>query len=346
MQKITKDIKANEWGGTPDPTTNFGDDRWYNYSVSADILTDGEDSYAGIGLRYILADSGRSGYSVTLYENGNWNFFGGKKKVLDGNIADFDSSKWHNVKISALNNDITVSVDGEKIIDYKAEEGGYSAGRAALYSSYNNCCFDNVKVEATDSVQPYVNKFDNFDNIFTYSENGWEHSTMDSFKNYKRTISHGAEGAYFTVDFEGTGIILTGVQKGDTFVSIEVDGKTVNKEYAVSKISNRQSFLLINGLEQGSHTLKLTVVSGNCSVDAAQVLYDYEAVNKAVISETSYVAESTDSSDSVPEANDKSAKSNSGKGSFPFVPVVVGAAAVAAAIGAGVAIAKMKKKKD
>ena len=35
------------------------------------------------------------------------------------------------------------------------------------------------------------------DSIFTYSENGWEHSTMDSFKNYKRTISHGTEGAYF-----------------------------------------------------------------------------------------------------------------------------------------------------
>ena len=194
-----------------------------------------------------------------------------------------------------------------------------------------------------------MNKFDNFDNIFTYSGNGWEHSTMDSFKNYKRTISNGTEGAYFAADFEGTGIILTGVQKGDTVVSVEVDGKTVNKEYAVSKIYNRQSFLLINGLEQGSHTLKLTVVSGSCSVDAAQVLYDYEAVNKAVTNETSSVAESTDSSDSVPEDNDKSAKSNgggSGKGSFPFVPVVVGAAAVTAAIGAGVAIAKMKKKKD
>lgn len=107
--------------------------------------------------------------------------------------------------------------------------------------------------------------------------------------------------------------------------------------------------MLINGLEQGSHTLKLTVVSGSCSVDAAQVLYDYEAVNKAVISETSSAAESTVSSDSVPEDNDKSAKSNGGnggKGSFPFVPVVVGAAAVAAAIGACVAIAKKKKKKD
>ena len=349
MQKITSAIKAEEWGGTPDPTTNFGDDRWYNYSVSADILTDGEGSYAGVGLRYSLADSGKSGYSVTLNENGTWILFGDKRKIDTGEINGFDASKWHNIKISALYNDITVYVDDSKITEFKAENAGYGSGRAALYSSYNNCCFDNVKVEATDTVHPYVNKYDNFDNIFTYSENGWEHSTMDSFKNYKRTISHGAEGAYFTVDFEGTGIILTGVQKGDTVVRIDVDGKTVNKEYAVSKISNRQSFLLINGLEQGSHTLKLTVVSGSCFVDAAQVLYDYEAVNKAVTNKTSSVAESTDLSDSVPEDNDKSAKSNggdSGKGSFPFVPVVVGAVAVAAAIGAGVAIAKMKKKND
>lgn len=360
MQKITAAIKAEEWGGTPKPTTNFGDDRWYNYSVSADVLTDGEESYAGIGLRYSLADSGKSGYSVTLYENGNWNFYGGRKKVLDGNIADFDSSKWHNVKISALNNDITVFVDGEKIIDYKAEEGGFSAGRAALYSSYNNCCFDNVKVEATDSVQPYVNKFDNFDNIFTYSENGWEHSTMDSFKNYKRTISTGAEGAYLTVDFEGTGIILTGVQKGDTVVSIDVDGKTVNKEYAVSKISNRQSFLLINGLEQGKHTLKLTVVSGSCSVDAAQVLYDYEAVKAATEEAVSSAVEEVNSSSvesSEPiessKTDNSSSSDNSGSentdnsgNSFPVIPVAVGAAVVAVAVGAGVAIAKTKKKKD
>lgn len=349
MQKITADIKAEEWGGTPNPTTNFGDDRWYNYSVSADILTDGEDSYAGVGLRYILADSGKSGYSVTLNENGTWILFGDKRKIDTGEINGFDASKWHNIKISALYNAITVYVDDSKITEFKAENAGYGSGRAALYSSYNNCCFDNVKVEATDTVHPYVNKYDNFDNIFTYSENGWEHSAMDSFKNYKRTISHGTEGGYLTVDFEGTGIILTGVQKGDTVVSIDVDGKTVNKKYAVSKISNRQSFLLINGLEQGKHTLKLTVVSGSCSVDAAQVLYDYEVVNKAVTNETSSVAESTDSSDSVPEDNDKSTESSSvesGKGSFPFVPVAVGAVAVAAAIGAGVAIAKMKKKKD
>lgn len=352
MQKITAAIKAEEWGGTPKPTTNFGDDRWYNYSVSADVLTDGEGSYAGIGLRYSLADSGKSGYSVTLNENGTWILFGDKRKIDTGEINGFDASKWHNIKISALYNDITVYVDDSKITEFKAENAGYGSGRAALYSSYNNCCFDNVKVEATDTVHPYVNKYDNFDAIFTYSSDGWEHNTMDSFKNYRRTISHGTDGASMTVDFEGTGIILTGMQSGTGTVNISVDGKSVADGYELSKTANRQAFFVINGLEQGSHKLELTVASGKCSVDAAQVLYDYEAVNKAVISDTSSVTESTDSSDSVPEDNDKSAESNSSdssdssNGSFPFVPVAVGAVAVAAAIGAGVAIAKMKKKKD
>lgn len=39
-QMITPDIKAEEWGGTPAPTTNFGDDRWFNYSVSANVRFD------------------------------------------------------------------------------------------------------------------------------------------------------------------------------------------------------------------------------------------------------------------------------------------------------------------
>ena len=350
VQKITPDIKANEWGGTPNPTTNFGDDRWYNYSVSADVLTDGEESYAGVGLRYILADSGRSGYTVTLYENGNWIFFGGKKKIDEGNIADFDSSKWHNLKISALYNDITLYVDNEVIKEFKADVAGYSAGRAALYSSYNNCCFDNVKVEATDTVQPYVNKFDNCDKLFTYSESGWEHSTMDSFKNYKRTISHGKEGASVSVDFEGTGIILTGAQSGESVISIKVDGNTVNDKYELTKILNRQSFFVLNGLEQGKHTLELTVVSGECAIDAAQVLYDYESFKTTVDEEISSAPESTDSAESAVSDNSTSSDSNNAdnsENSFPVVPVAVGAAAVAAvAVGVGIAIAKNKKKKD
>lgn len=343
MQKITKDIKANEWGATPNPTTNFGDDRWYNYSVSADILTDGDESYAGVGLRYILADSGKSGYSVTLYGNGNWTLFGGKKKILDGNIADFDSSKWHNIKISALYDDITVYVDDEQITAFKADGAGYSAGRAALYSSYNNCCFDNVKVEATDTVQPYVNKFDNLDSIFTYSESGWEHNTMDSFKNYKRTVSCGSDGAFLSVDFEGTGIILTGVQASESTVDIEVDGKSVSKEYSVPKLLNRQSFCLISGLEQGKHTLKLTVTDGECAIDAAQVLYNYESVNKAKDKASASDSEDPTDDSSVSPVNSDSEKGNKDESAFPLIPLLLTAAAVAV-IG-GIAAFKLIGKK-
>ena len=352
MQKITADIKADEWGGTPNPTTNFGDDRWYNYSVSADILTDGEGSYAGVGLRYSLADSGKSGYSVTLNENGTWILFGDKRKIVDGEISGFDASKWHNIKISALYNDITVYVDDNKITEFKAENAGYGSGRAALYSSYNNCLFDNVNVEATDTVQPYVNKYDNLDSIFTYSADGWEYSTMDSFKNYRRTISHGTEGASVTVDFEGTGIVLTGMQSGAGTINISVDGKSAAEGYAVSKTANRQAFFVINGLEQGKHTLELTVVSGKCSVDAAQVLYDYEAVKAIIEEETSSVTESTGTAESNTSDNSSSSDSSdstsadNGENSFPVVPVAVGAAVAAVAVGIGVAIAKTKKKKD
>ena len=360
MQKITADIKAEEWGGTPNPTTNFGDDRWYNYSISADIMTDGEGSYAGVGLRYSLADSGKSGYSVTLNENGTWILFGDKRKIDTGEISGFDATKWHNIKISALYNAITVYADDVKITEFKAENAGFGSGRAALYSSYNNCLFDNVKVEATDTVQPYVNKYDNLDAIFTYSEDGWEHNTMDSFKNFRRTLSRGTEGASMTVDFEGTGIVLTGMQSGEGTINVSVDNKSIKEGYELSKTANRQAFIVINGLEQGKHTLKLAVTGGMCSIDAAQVLYDYaavkptteetvsssaEEVNSSVV-ESSEPAESSNTDNSSSSDSAESTSADNGENSFPVVPVAVGAAVAAVAVGVGVAIAKTKKKKD
>ena len=76
MQKITKDIKATEWGRTPKPVTCFGDDRWWYYSVSADVYLETsdtpEENYAGIGMRYNLATAAESGYRLAIYENGKW----------------------------------------------------------------------------------------------------------------------------------------------------------------------------------------------------------------------------------------------------------------------------------
>mgnify|MGYP002622504523 CR=1 FL=1 len=326
MQQITREIKADEWGGTPEPTTNFGDDRWYNYSVSADVLTDGENSYAGVGLRYILADSGMSGYSMLLYPNGCWSFFGGKQELQRGEIAEFDAASWHNVRIAADYDDVTVYVDGETVLEYHADGAGYSAGRAAFYSSYDHCCFRHVNIEATDPSQPYVIKLDNCDSAFSYSAGNWSHSTMDSFKNYKRTISKGTEGAFAEIEFEGTGIILTGAQESEGSISVMLDDIVLEQNYAVTTASNRQSFLSVNGLEQGRHTLKITVLNGVCAVDAAQILYDIGAE----VSEKQFV--------SGDESNKNSRRRT--------IAIPAAAGAVTAAVGAAVFIKRKKSRKS
>lgn len=272
MQKITRDIKADEWGGTPEPTTNFGDDRWYNYSMAADILTDGENSFAGIGIRYILADSGRSGYGVILGNDGSWQFIMNNTVIGSGKLTDFDCTKWHNVKISALYDNVCIFIDSRKVLDHTAEKGGFSAGRAALYSSYDNCCFDNIIIEPTDKNQIFVRKYDNLDSLFSYSTDGWEHKTTGSFRNYKRTVSNGSEGASAEIGFSGTGIILTGEICTDCIIDAELDGKIISQNHILPHTSNRQSVYMATGLENGSHLLRVKIKSGKLSIDSAQVI--------------------------------------------------------------------------
>lgn len=156
MQMITPDIKANEWGGTPEPTTNFGDDRWYNYSVSADVKLEKSENpasnYAGIGLRYNLGCLGASGYRFQLWEDGTWELLKNGNELESGS-ASADASAWVNLKISADRNVITTFINDEQVCSYTVSNATLiGAGRAALYSSYNRSCFDNIKVVSGSEV--------------------------------------------------------------------------------------------------------------------------------------------------------------------------------------------------
>lgn len=272
MQMITPDIKAEEWGYTPNPTTNFGDDRWYNYSISADVqLTKSdtpEENYAGIGLRYNLASSAESGYWVRIYENGAWKLNNGSNTVAEGILSAFDSSKWHNLKIQAVDSDVTAWIDGTEVGAYSGTPS-CSAGRGALYSSWNNNCFDNIAVEPVVETEPYITRFDNTDSAFSYTGN-WTHNTMSSFSNYKRTISEGTEGAVMTFTFNGTGFALTGAvaQSG---ISVKLDGETVADNHILESVGNRAVTYEMSGLESKEHSVEVTVLSGTFAVDGAQV---------------------------------------------------------------------------
>ncbi len=368
MQKITEDIKAEEWGSTPSPVTNFGDDRWFNYSVSADVkfasADDPSKNSTAVGLRYNLGDSGASGWRMQLSENGEWRLRLGSRPVMTGETA--LTEDWNTIKIEAVGNTIRGYINGEQVAETTADTEGYAmqpAGRAALYSSYYNNCFDNVKVEPVVGENIYISRLDSTDDGITF-EGDWSHSTMDSFKNYKRTASLGEAGASFTVDFEGTGIILVGVENEGTLIDIELDGKVTDSGYAVPKTSNRQSFWNIYGLENGHHTLKVTVKEGSLMFDSAEVLLDNEDAAKLFASVqagkpevpvptltsaeevTVQPEEGEASAESIQPDNTPSAAGETGdNGKMPVIPIAVGVGAAAVTAGIIAAVIKAKKKK-
>ncbi|MGN1416287.1 MAG: glycosyl hydrolase family 59, partial [Oscillospiraceae bacterium] len=277
VQQITYELKAKEWGYTPEPVTCLGDDRWYNYSVSADVMLSKSDepskNYVGIGLRYTLACNGYSGYWIQLFEDGSWKLNANDTAKAEGKLKNFDSSTFHKLKISAVNDTVCAYIDGEKITRYTViSEALIGAGRAALYSSYNRNCFDKLLIEPIDGTDTYITRYDNTDTCFEY-EGKWEHNTMSSFKNYKRTISKGREGSSVTVRFSGTGFALTGETDGDTLLSVQIDGKspvTAN----VYKTGSREISCRFDGLENSTHSARITVASGEYCIDGMQVTYN------------------------------------------------------------------------
>ena len=364
MQIITPDTKANEWGGTPDPVTNFGDDRWFNYSVSVSVRFGTSDepdkNYTGAGLRYNLADAGKSGYWVQLYENGTWKLNHNSKSVAEGTLDSFDGTAWTELKISAEENKITACINSNQVCEYDCTsedsksgeintDAMHASGRAALFSSYNQNCFDNTKIEAIGDT-PYITRFDDTDDNLTYSGTV-THTTMGSFKNYNRTITELDAGAEANIDFTGKGFAIIGAVGDGCKIKIEIDGSVAEEEYTVPKASNRECSYYKYGLSDGSHTVKITVLEGKYAIDAVEV-------STADISDTNDIPEQTSSQESTTPESDspesittessitESGLTGSGNNGI-VLPIVIGGAVIAAvgAIGAVVAVKNKKKNK-
>ena len=368
MQIITPDTKANEWGGTPDPVTNFGDDRWFNYSVSVSVRFSASDdpdkNYTGAGLRYNLADAGKSGYWVQLYENGTWKLNHNSKSVAEGTLDNFDGTAWTELKISAEENKITACINGNQVCEYDCTsedsksgeintDAMHASGRAALFSSYNQNCFDNTKIEAVGDT-PYIKRFDDTDDNITYGGTV-THTTMGSFKNYNRTITELDAGAEANIEFTGNGFAIIGTVGDGCKIKVEIDGSVAEEEYAVPKASNRECSYYKYGLSNGNHTVKITVLEGKYAIDAVEV-------STADISDTNDIPEQASSQESTtPESDfpesipDESITTESsitesgltGSGNNGIVlPIIIGGAVIAAAaVGTVIAVKNKKKNK-
>lgn len=349
MQMITPDIKAEEWSGTPSPETSFGDDRWFNYAVSADVkLTKSDnpaENYAGIGLRYNLGESSKSGWWLSVYEDGSWKLKRNKHIKEEGVIDGFDSSSWNKLRVEAVGNTVRAYFNGELLTEHISEEPVLSAGRAALYSSYNNNCFDNFVAEPVGK-ENYISRYDNTDECFSYSGE-WNHEVMSSFKNYKRTISTGSEGAEVTVKFTGTGFTLTGLNKDEAVVTVTLDGAVTDDNITIGGAGNREGVLHKYGLACGEHTVQIKVVSGTLSADGLEVLggevkLTTDEPEPEQTAEESAPAASEEATAAI--GAETASPDETEKKSFPIGAVVGGAAAAVAAVEAGIIIAKRKKK--
>lgn len=283
MQQITVDTKAQEWGETPDPVTNFGDDRWFNYSASVRVLFDKNtrpaETYAGIGLRYNLASKGESGWWLQLFADGSWRLNKHQETVTGGKLCKNGISETSAISAAvltllAIENTVRAYINDKLICEYRGDEEHTAmpaAGRAALYSSYHQNAFTDLKLEPAAGVPVYIRRYDDTDDAFTY-EGDWTHQTMDSFCQYRRTLSTGHSGAKAHLTFFGSGFTLTGpVADTKSVIQVTIDGQVIEEHYALPATISRESFYHCHSLSKGMHTVTLSVLEGMLSLDSAEI---------------------------------------------------------------------------
>lgn len=296
VQQITYDCKPVEWAGRNEPTTNFGDDRWADILLSAEvefasatsnrktaIPQPDHDNYVGVGVRYNLADAYESGYQFRIYDSGSWELKKDKTVVTSGK---YPVKGEHTIAVGAIKNHICGYIDGRKVAGYDDEGAVILSGRAALYSDFEKNIFKKISVRACESgyvhekdcvhskVSEYVKRVDDLDSSIRYSQGnnrddgqGWYHNTLCSFKNYNRTISVGHVGDSFSFEFEGSGFGLIGMSK-DARVSITADGKVT--EQGVHASSERHAMGYIDGLKEGKHFCEVKIIRGEIFLDAIE----------------------------------------------------------------------------
>gem|GEM_PF-83011 len=122
------------------PHTLFGDVNWKDCVIEADVFLAGGD--AEIGGRY--ADRNKLGYRWILSSKGQWQINWQDKKLAEGKVADFDQSKWHNLRLQLNGEQITGFVDGQQVA--VVSDKSNAKGMAFLGSTYDRNLFDNVRV--------------------------------------------------------------------------------------------------------------------------------------------------------------------------------------------------------
>lgn len=275
MQKINAENKPTDWRyrGTPNPITSLGDDRWSNYTAEIDfrLVDDDSQNYVFFGLRYLLAEldtgNAQNGYCLKIKPTGEWELRKNTRAVVKGTIDDFDSTAWHNIRITANGQNITAYLDGVEIAAYYDESAYAHSGRITIGSGLYNNVFDNLKVTPIDGVQSTVTRLDDHDSAITYTGD-WYRTVPDGYVHFNRTISRAqSEGAEMSFSFAGSHFAIIGASDAAA-IEVYVDGELLEAAETVKTQARQCSYSADTA--EGEHNVTIKVLSGSYTIDAIE----------------------------------------------------------------------------
>lgn len=123
------------------PYTVLGDQRWKDYTLSADVRIAGGD--VELGGRF--GDQKQLSYRWILAKDGSWKLNYQKKTLASGTIQGFDASAWHSIKLVLRGTTVRGMIDGRSIAEVK--DSSRASGMPYLVSTYDANLFDNLTIE-------------------------------------------------------------------------------------------------------------------------------------------------------------------------------------------------------
>jgi O-glycosyl hydrolase len=142
------------WNPLPDPFTLAGDDRWTDYTLSADVRFLSASAATLIG-RIDSADVFQdekalypTGYVLLLEPTGAWSLLSTEfkkpaKTLASGNVP-LDRAAWHALALSFHGSSIEALLDGKSLAT--AQDSTHTHGMIALGSQWNRIQFDSLAV--------------------------------------------------------------------------------------------------------------------------------------------------------------------------------------------------------
>lgn len=133
--------------------------QFLNFEVSVDYLM-GDYSYLWPSIAFRQAEEGKTffndGGAVFIQKEGKPTLWG--SKLVGGPyegkaIANYDSSEWHNLKVSVVGNDAVVYVDNNKVYEKRLNASFYQDGYISLISVNNNSSFKNFKIKELEEAE-------------------------------------------------------------------------------------------------------------------------------------------------------------------------------------------------